>query len=153
MQHDVCGALETLRFGMPAGKCKDEVNNASDFGGDDIREGAYGYFSYIADRIEGLTPSAHFVAGGNRCSNPTMLPGQSLYRELELLRGASLDGYEVIASATLIVARFFGEEGTRGSVSEGKTADFVLLNVNLVEAASLDRGAVEAVIKDGVLFN
>lgn len=128
-----------------------------DFGGDDIRERAAAYFGRIADVMAELTLEAHeagiMLLAGTDAGNPTMLPGQGLYRELALLRGAGLDGYDVLATSTINVAKLFGEEDARGAVAPGKAADIVLFARNPVEVELLSRDDVFAVIKDGFLFD
>lgn len=128
-----------------------------DFGGDDIRERAAAYFSRIADVMAELTLEAHqagiLLLAGTDVGNPTMLPGQGLYRELALMRSAGLDGYDTLAAATINVARLFGEEDARGSIEPGKAADIVLFSRNPIAVEALSRGDVLAVIKDGFLFD
>jgi hypothetical protein len=129
----------------------------NDFGGDDIRERAIAHFTRTAKAMDGLALEAHvagvMILAGSDVGNPTMFAGQALYREMELLKDAGLDGYDTLAAATLNVAKLFGEENERGSVAAGKVADLVLFRVNPVDHRGLMRSDVAAVIKDGVLFD
>jgi len=128
-----------------------------DFGGDDIRERAAAYFRRIGVAMDELTLNAHqrgvMLLAGTDAGNPTMFPGQGLYRELSLLRAAGLDGYDVLAAATLNVAKLTGEEAERGSIEVGKIADLVLFRVNPVGEEILTRESVWAVVKNGELFD
>ena len=128
-----------------------------DFGGEDIRERAAAYFRRIGDAMDGLVLEAHhadvMLLAGTDVGNPTMFAGQALYREMALLKGAGLDGYDVIAAATINPAKLFGEENERGSIAIGKVADIALFDINPVEADGLERGNILAVVKNGVLFD
>lgn len=128
-----------------------------DFGGDDVRESAVAYFRRIAEAMDELTLDAHqrgvMLLAGSDTGNPTMFPGQGLYRELSLLRAAGLDGYDVLAAATLNVAKLTGEESERGSIEVGKAADLVLFRVNPVGQDILTRDSILAVFKNGELFD
>lgn len=129
----------------------------NDFGGDDIRERTIAHFTRTAKAMDGLALEAHvagvMILAGSDVGNPTMFAGQALYREMELLKDAGLEGYDTLAAATLNVAKLFGEENERGSVAAGKVADLVLFRVNPVDHRGLMRSDVAAVIKDGVLFD
>ena len=129
----------------------------NDFGGDDIKDRAEAYFRRIATAMDELTIDAHnrgvLLLAGSDTGNPTMFPGQGLYRELALLRAAGLDGYDVLAMATLNVAKFMGEESERGSIEVGKAADIVLFQVNPVDQDMLDRDLILAIVKNGDLFD
>jgi imidazolonepropionase-like amidohydrolase len=129
----------------------------NDFGGDDTRDRAATYFRRIAQAMDELTLDAHgrgvLLLGGSDTGNPTMFPGQSLYRELSLLKGAGLDGYDALAAATLNVAAFLGEDAERGSIEVGNVADLVLFRVNPVDTHALERDSVLAVVRNGVLFD
>lgn len=128
-----------------------------DFGADDVRERAIAYFRRLGLAMDGLALEAHksgvLLLAGSDTGNPTMFAGQGLYRELTLLKGAGLDGFDALAAATLNVAKLFGEDNERGSIETGKIADIVLFDVNPVEVGAMARENVLAVIKDGVLFD
>ncbi len=128
-----------------------------DFGGEDIRERAIKHFVRNAASMDELTLLAHkagvMILAGTDTGNPTMFAGQSLMRELNLLGNAGLDAYDVLSAATINVAKMLGHEDEYGSIAKGKFADIVLLNVNPVEANTLKRENVSAVIKAGVLFD
>ena len=65
-----------------------------------------------------------------------LTPGYSLHKELELLSEAGLSNLEVLKSATITPAEFFGIEDQMGTIEVGKLADLVILNGNPLESIS-----------------
>jgi len=89
----------------------------------------------------------HVVAGSDT-SNPYVVPGASLHRELELLVEAGLSPSEALAAATRTAAAFLGQARTLGTLEVGKTADLVVLGADpLASIAAIRR--IEVVIRDG----
>lgn len=78
-------------------------------------------------------------------------PGYSLARELELYVEAGLTPLEAIRTATIIPAKVMGVDQVRGSVSEGKVADLVIVDGNPLESIRNIRN-VKWVMKDGQLY-
>lgn len=68
------------------------------------------------------------MAGTDAMGAPFIFPGESLHRELALLRECGLTPREVLWTATLGPARFLGREAEFGTVAEGKRADLLLLD-------------------------
>jgi imidazolonepropionase-like amidohydrolase len=60
------------------------------------------------------------------------VPGFSLLRELELMKEAGLSNYEILATGTANVGKYFGEEEF-GTVAPGQRADLLLLDGNPLE--------------------
>jgi len=58
------------------------------------------------------------------------LPGSSLHEELIELSKAGLSSFEVLRTATLYPAQYYGLENKYGSIREGKKADLILLSKN-----------------------
>jgi hypothetical protein len=79
-------------------------------------------------------------------------PGYSLHRELELYVESGLTPLEAIRTATIVPARVMGVEGRYGSVTEGKVADLVIIDGNVLENIRNVR-RIEWVVKDGVLYD
>ncbi|RMG19591.1 MAG: hypothetical protein D6730_21275 [Bacteroidetes bacterium] len=73
------------------------------------------------------------LAGSDFGGMPFVYPGIGLLEELLLLRQAGLVEMEVLRSATLNPATFFGLQGRMGSVKEGKLAALLLLRQNPLE--------------------
>ena len=58
------------------------------------------------------------------------VPGFSIHDELRMLVDAGFTPYEALATGTVNVARFLGEEGEAGIVAPGMRADLVLLDAD-----------------------
>lgn len=88
------------------------------------------------------------VVAGSDTSNPYVVPGASLHRELELLVEAGLSPREALAAATRTAAAFLGQAQTLGTLEVGKTADLVVLGADPVASIAAIR-QIEVVIRDG----
>ena len=88
------------------------------------------------------------VVAGSDTSNPYVVPGASLHRELELLVEAGLSPREALAAATRTAAAFLGQSGTLGTLEVGKRADLVMLGADPIASIAAIR-QVEVVIRDG----
>jgi imidazolonepropionase-like amidohydrolase len=91
------------------------------------------------------------------------VPGFSLHQELALYVKAGLTPLEALQTGTINVARYFGEDDSRGRIAENLLADFVLLEANPLDdirntsrilgvartGSWYDRGALERLL-DGV---
>ena len=77
-----------------------------------------------------------------------MIPGFSLYDELNQLRRTGFSPTELLAAATRGAARFAGQERDYGNVEAGKYADLLLLTKNPLEDLS---GALQDL--DTVIFH
>jgi imidazolonepropionase-like amidohydrolase len=88
------------------------------------------------------------VVAGSDTSNPYVIPGASLHRELELLVEAGLSSREALAAATRTAAAFLGQAHALGTLEVGKTADLVVLGADpLVSITALRQ--IEVVVRDG----
>jgi hypothetical protein len=76
------------------------------------------------------------------------LPGSSLHEELVELSKAGLTPYEVLRTATLYPAQYYGLQNVYGSIKKGKRADMVILTANPIQNISNIR-TVTGVIFDG----
>ncbi len=88
------------------------------------------------------------VVAGSDTSNPYVVPGASLHRELELLVEAGLSPGEALAAATRTAAAFLGQAQTLGTLEVGKTADLVVLGADPLASVAAIR-QIEVVIRDG----
>jgi imidazolonepropionase-like amidohydrolase len=88
------------------------------------------------------------VVAGSDTSNPSVVPGASLHRELELLVEAGLSPREALAAATRTAAAFLGQAQTLGTLEVGKTADLVVRGADPLASIAAIR-EVEVVIRDG----
>ena len=88
------------------------------------------------------------VVAGSDTSNPYVIPGASLHRELELLTEAGLSPREAVAAATRTAAAFLGQAQMLGTVEVGKRADLVVLGADPMTSITAFRH-IEIVIRDG----
>ena len=82
----------------------------------------------------------------------TMLPGWSLWREMELFAEAGLPPMDILKAATWNGAYAIGRTDQLGSVEPGKLADFVILRANPLDNISNVR-QVHRVVKGGVIYD
>jgi imidazolonepropionase-like amidohydrolase len=80
-----------------------------------------------------------------------MVPGYSLYREIELYNQAGFTPLEALQAATIVPARVMQADGESGSIEVGKRADLDILDANPLADIHNIR-AVRFVIANGVLF-
>jgi imidazolonepropionase-like amidohydrolase len=76
------------------------------------------------------------------------LPGSSLHEELVELTKAGLSPFEMLRTATLYPAQYYGLDSVYGSIEIGKKADMVILSGNPVLSTSRTN-AISGVIFDG----
>jgi imidazolonepropionase-like amidohydrolase len=81
------------------------------------------------------------VVAGTDTSNPYVVPGASLHRELELL-------VEALAAATRTATAFLRQAQVLGTLEVGKAGDLVVLGANPLASISAVR-EVEVVTRDG----
>lgn len=79
------------------------------------------------------------------------IPGYSLHSELEMLERAGLTPLEVIESATVRPAQFFGLDDEMGMIEVGKRADLLLLNANPLDSISNTRNIATVVSRGRVM--
>lgn len=78
-------------------------------------------------------------------------PGFGLHEEFTMLARGGMSPFEILRSATLEPARYFGMLDSAGTVAPGKVADLVLLDANpLADIRNTRR--ISAVVANGRLF-
>lgn len=80
-----------------------------------------------------------------------MVPGFSLFRELELYNQAGLTPLEAIQTATIVPARVMKLDKEVGSIAEGKKADLIIIDGNPLRQIS-DIRKLTYVIKSGEIY-
>lgn len=91
------------------------------------------------------------LSTGTDMTNLQILPGWSLYREMELFSEAGMKPMDVLKAATYNGAWAIGRTDMIGSLGSGKMADFVVLNANPLENISNVR-SVFRVVKAGTVY-
>lgn len=89
---------------------------------------------------------------GTDITSFNILPGYSLWREMEIFAEAGMKPIEILKAATINGAFSIGRSDQLGSVEAGKLADFVILNANPLEKIS-NVHSVHRVIKGGVIYD
>ncbi|MBF8964076.1 amidohydrolase family protein [Pontibacter sp. FD36] len=80
-----------------------------------------------------------------------LVPGYSLFRELELYNEAGLSPLDAIRTATIVPASVMKMEKVSGSITEGKIADIIILDADPLESIRNIR-KVHTVIKRGTIY-
>jgi imidazolonepropionase-like amidohydrolase len=80
-----------------------------------------------------------------------MVPGYSLYREIELYVEAGFTPMEALQAATIVPARAMKVDSDSGSIEVGKRADLDILDANPLENIHNIR-SVRSVVANGVLY-
>jgi len=87
----------------------------------------------------------------------TLIPGTDLggsftyHRELELYQRIGLTPAEILAWATLDMARYLGQDQRLGSIEKGKLADFFLVPGDPTRDFKAVK-TIRMVVKDGVVY-
>ena len=99
-----------------------------------------------------LTGAAHRAGVKVLAGTDYIVAGADLHRELEHLNAAGLSPADVLRTATLSPAEYFGLEAQYGTVEAGKVADLVLLDANpLADVRNTQR--IAAVIFQGRVYD
>lgn len=93
------------------------------------------------------------MAGSDAAAHNTYVyPAESLLQELEIFQQAGLTPLQILKSATLAGAQYFGVADKTSSIASGKNADLVLLDENpLKDIRALRK--VNSVIVRGTLYS
>ncbi|HXI02151.1 MAG TPA: amidohydrolase family protein [Candidatus Saccharimonadales bacterium] len=105
----------------------------------------------LVENVRMLNDAGVVILAGTDVGNPFLVPGLSLHRELEQLRGAGLSPLQALQAATIRPARVFGMAGSLGTVEAGKLADLVLLDASPLESIS-NTQRIRSVVANGRLF-
>jgi imidazolonepropionase-like amidohydrolase len=115
---------------------------------DTTAQGRKAFFDFYTRGLElsGKASSAgiKILAG----SDVPELPGSSLHEELMELTKAGLPPFEMLRTATLYPAQYYGLDSEYGSIEPGKKADMVILSASPVLSARNTR-SISGVIFDG----
>jgi imidazolonepropionase-like amidohydrolase len=107
---------------------------------------------------ERMAQSLRLTAALHRAGIPLMtgsdlvVPGHSIFRELELLVESGLNPAEAIRAATAVPARVLGQDREAGTIEVGKRADLIIVGGNPLERIGEIR-KTKFVVRDGRLYD
>ena len=87
----------------------------------------------VAERrriLKALRDAGAKLAFGTDSPQLFSVPGFSIHREMQSMLAAGLTPFEILASGTRNVGRYYGAESEFGTVAAGRRADLVLLDAN-----------------------
>jgi imidazolonepropionase-like amidohydrolase len=92
--------------------------------------------------LKALRDAGAGIAFGTDSPQLFSVPGFSIHREMQSMLAAGLSPFDVLASGTRNVARYYGAESEFGTVAAGQRADLVLLDANpLTDVRNFSRRA------------
>lgn len=80
--------------------------------------------------LKALRDAGAKIAFGTDSPQLFSVPGFSIHREIESMLLAGLTPFEILASGTRNVGRYYGRENEFGTVAKGQRADLLLLEAN-----------------------
>ena len=104
------------------------------------------------DFVREANKAGVMLSTGTDMTNLQVLPGWSLFREMELFGEAGMKPIEILKAATYNGAWAIGRTDMIGSLESGKMADFVVLNANPLDNISNVR-QVFRVVKNGTIYD
>jgi imidazolonepropionase-like amidohydrolase len=117
-----------------------------------VRYGRPAEVAKVREFIRRAHDAGCVLSTGTDLVKTTVLPGYSLYREMEIFAEAGLKPTEILKAATINGAFAIGRTDQVGTVEPGKLADFVVLNADPTENISNVR-SVFRVVKGGVVYD
>ena len=91
-----------------------------------------GYFEWMKKFTKTLAAADVPVMTGSDTFG-FVVPGFSLHEEFQFLQEAGLTPFQILKASTVTPARYLDTLATEGTISEGKSANLVLLNKNPLE--------------------
>jgi len=83
--------------------------------------------------LEALHKGGVNIAFGTDAPQLFSVPGFSIHREWDSMLAAGMSNYDILASGTSEVGRYFSDKDDFGTISAGSRADLILLNSNPLE--------------------
>jgi len=99
-----------------------------------------------------LTAALHRAGIPLTAGSDLVVPGHSIFRELELLVEAGLSPAEAIRAATAVPARVLGQGREAGTIEAGKRADLIIVGGNPLERIG-DIRKTKFVVRDGRIYD
>jgi imidazolonepropionase-like amidohydrolase len=93
-----------------------------------------------------------FLIGSDFGGMAFIYPGYSFHEEMHLLSQIGINNYDILKMATYNPAVYFNITDKYGSIAEGKAADLVILDKNLVDEIQ-NTLQISALVRNGQLLN
>lgn len=101
--------------------------------------------------IQILDKAGIHMTVGSDMNNPWVIPGVSFHQEMQLLVDAGISNYKVLKMATWHGSQAIDQSKMKGSLEEGKYANFVVLKDNPVNDIKHTQ-SIYAVVKSGQMY-
>ena len=113
----------------------------------DVTENAKKFDAWSLSLVNKMHQEGVKIIAGTDTPIGYLTPGYSLHKELELLSEAGLSNMDVLRSATITPAEFFGMENQMGTIEVGKLADLVILDKNPLTSISNTQSIHSVIVK------
>ena len=113
----------------------------------DVTENAKKFDAWSLSLVNKMHQEGVKIIAGTDTPIGYLTPGYSLHKELELLSEAGLSNMDVLRSATITPAEFFGMESQMGTIEVGKLADLVILDKNPLTSISNTQSIHRVIVK------
>ena len=113
----------------------------------DVTENAKKFDDWSLSLVNKMHQEGVKIIAGTDTPIGYLTPGYSLHKELELLSEAGLSNMDVLRSATITPAEFFGMENQMGTIEVGKLADLVILDKNPLTSISNTQSIHSVIVK------
>ncbi|MDC0222930.1 amidohydrolase family protein [Gammaproteobacteria bacterium] len=113
----------------------------------DVTENAKKFDAWSLSLVNKMHQEGVKIIAGTDTPIGYLTPGYSLHKELELLSEAGLSNMDVLRSATITPAEFFGMESQMGTIEVGKLADLVILDKNPLMSISNTQSIHRVIVK------
>ena len=113
----------------------------------DVTENAKKFDAWSLSLVNKMHQEGVKIIAGTDTPIGYLTPGYSLHKELELLSEAGLSNMDVLRSATITPAEFFGMENQMGTIEVGKLADLVILDKNPLMSISNTQSIHRVIVK------
>ena len=113
----------------------------------DVTENAKKFDAWSISLVNKMHQEGVKIIAGTDTPIGYLTPGYSLHKELELLSEAGLSNMDVLRSATITPAEFFGMENQMGTIEVGKLADLVILDKNPLMSISNTQSIHRVIVK------
>ena len=132
---------------LPEAAEKDWMQGSLNLADIDVTENAKKFDAWSLSLVNKMHQEGVKIIAGTDTPIGYLTPGYSLHKELELLSEAGLSNMDVLRSATITPAEFFGMESKMGTIEVGKLADLVILDKNPLTSISNTQSIHRVIVK------